>query len=148
MASKKTFAAIDFQGAATIKIGGTSGNSQYLKTASNGLLQWASGTSNLTKVSKYVAWNSTASSDAGVTFQNTSAGDETNTCTITHNLSTSNVIVSVIDNYGHVTENGNEFVDLNHDLVSVPHTTSAIRLYFSSSAPPTGGQSFNVTIIG
>jgi len=44
MASKKQHAAIDFQGGATITIGGTSGSSQYLKTASNGLLQWASST--------------------------------------------------------------------------------------------------------
>ena len=44
MASKKHFAGIDFQGGASIKVGGTAGNNQFLKASSDGGLSWASGT--------------------------------------------------------------------------------------------------------
>ncbi len=44
MASKKHFAGIDFQGGASIKVGGTAGNNQFLKASSDGELSWASGT--------------------------------------------------------------------------------------------------------
>lgn len=44
MASKKHFAGIDFQGGASIKVGGTAGNNQFLKASSDGALSWASGT--------------------------------------------------------------------------------------------------------
>ena len=44
MANRKQHAAIDFQGAATIKVGGTAGNNQFLTASSDGTLSWASGT--------------------------------------------------------------------------------------------------------
>jgi len=140
---------IDIDGGIKDKNDSTGNASHVLHADGTGRVYWTTAPSaSVTKVSKYVAWNTPSASDAGVTFQNTSAGDETNTCTITHNLSTYNVIVSVIDNYGHVTDNGNEFVDLNYDLISVPATNNTIKLYFKTTAPPTSGESFNVTIIG
>lgn len=44
MAEKKHFAGIDFQGGASIKIGGEAGNAEYLMASSDGGLSWASGT--------------------------------------------------------------------------------------------------------
>ena len=92
MANRKQHAAIDFQGAATIKIGGTAGNSQYLKTASNGLLQWASSTAAGTgmgdvgitnyeglihsSLSSPSANYALAQSSAGITILNAKAGQK------------------------------------------------------------------------
>ena len=142
MANRKQHAAIDFQGAATIKIGGTAGNSQYLKTASNGLLQWASGTGGVNKVSKYVVWNAAQQSDAGVTFSN-------DVCTITHNLGTTNVVVSAIDRGGWL-EDEDEQVDMNALFMVKCPSTSTITIHFHSSAVPGGSDypNFDVTIIG
>ena len=144
MANRKQHAAIDFQGAATIKIGGTAGNSQYLKPASNGLLQWASGTSNLTKKVYDIVWDSNYSS-AGVTWE---VGDAAGVVTITHSLSTWGVIVSVRDLNSAVTDGDNELIDLGYpsDCVVKVHSNQIIKLQFGDE--PAANKQFYVTIIG
>jgi hypothetical protein len=143
MAIKKQHATIQFQGAATISIGGTTGNSQYLKTASNGLLQWASGTGGVNKVIKDVMWNAAQQSSAGVTFSN-------DICTITHNLGTTDVIVSAIDKTGWATTATYEQVDMGAWLIVKCPTTATITLHFDSTNAVGSGDypTFNVTIIG
>jgi len=145
MAIKKQHATIQFQGAATISIGGTTGNSQYLKTASNGLLQWASGTSNLTKKTYDIVWGNAGYSTTGVSWV---SGDDAEVVTITHSLSTYDVIVSVRDLNSAVTENDNEQIDINYTNACVVkvHSTQIIKLRFYSE--PADNKQFGVTIIG
>jgi hypothetical protein len=142
MAIKKQHATIQFQGAATINIGGTAGNNHYLKTASNGLLQWASG---LTKKSYDIVWGNAGYSSAGVSWV---SGDDAEVVTITHSLGTYDVIVSVRDLNSAVTENDNEQIDINYTNACVVkvHSTQIIKLRFYSE--PADNKQFGVTIIG
>ena len=143
MAVKKQHATIQFQGAATISIGGTTGNSQYLKTASNGLLQWASGTGGVNKVIKYVVWNAAQQSSAGVTFSS-------DVCTITHNLGTTDVVVSAIDRSAWTTGATYEQVDMNAYFIVKCPSTSTITIHFHTSVAVGSNDfpNFDVTIIG
>lgn len=144
MASKKTYAAIDFQGAANITVGGSAGSSgQVLTSGGSGAMTWtAKSSGGVTKVPKYVVWNNTLASDAGVTFSN-------DICTITHNLGNYYVIVSAIDHSGWFA-NANEQVDMNALFMVKCPTTSTITLHFHSSAAVGSGDhpNFSVTIMG
>lgn len=144
MASKKTFAAIDFQGAAKITVGGAAGSSgQVLTSGGSGAMTWtAKSSGGVTKVVKYVVWNNTFSSDAGVAFSS-------DICTITHSLGTANLVVSAIDHSGWATTAANEQVDMGAWLI-VKCTTSTITLHLDStiSVGANDNPNFTVTIIG
>lgn len=124
------------------------GNSgQFLQTSGSDVV-WADApsASNVAKVTKNIAWNTNS---AGVTFQNTSAGDETNTCTITHNLNSSYVIVSVSDDYGTLDGyDSADFIDMNFNLMANAYGVNSIRLRFTTTDPPANGSTFKVAIIG
>jgi len=144
MASKKQHAAIDFQGTAKITVGGSAGSSgQVLTSGGSGAMTWtAKSSGGVTKVAKYVVWNAAQQSDAGVTFNN-------NVCTITHNLGTTNVVVSAIDRSGWL-ENADEQVDMNAMFMVKCPSTSTITIHFHSSIVPDVDEfpTFDVTIIG
>ena len=122
---------------------GDFGNSgQYLQTNGSDVV-WANAPgASVTKVSKYVVWNAAQQSDAGVTFSN-------DVCTITHNLGTTNVVVSAIDRGGWL-ENADEQVDMNALFMVKCPSTSTITIHFHSSAVLGGSDypNFDVTIIG
>ena len=120
------------------------GNSgQYLQTNGSDVV-WANAPgATVGKSSKYVVWNAAQQSDAGVTFSN-------NVCTITHNLGTTNVVVSAIDHSAWTTIAANEQVDMGALFVVKCPSTSTITIHFHSSAVPDVDEfpNFTVTIIG
>ena len=115
---------------------------QYLQTNGSDVV-WANAPgATVGKSAKYVVWNAAQQSDAGVTFSN-------NVCTITHNLGTTNVVVSAIDRGGWL-ENADEQVDMNALFMVKCPSTSTITIHFHSSAVPDVDEfpNFDVTIIG
>ena len=65
MASKKTYAAIDFQGGANIKIGGAATASRYLGTNSSGNLEWKTATTSSGPSGMAITRRATASASSG-----------------------------------------------------------------------------------
>jgi hypothetical protein len=119
---------------------GTAGH--FLQTNGSDVV-WASPPgATVGKSAKYVVWNNTLASDAGVAFSN-------NVCTITHNLGTAYVVVSAIDHSGWF-NNANEQVDMNALFMVKCPSTSTTTLHFHSTAVPDSNEypNFSVTIIG
>lgn len=156
MASKKTFAAIDFQGAATIKIGGTAGNSQYLKTASNGLLQWANATSAVDKKEFTIEWGSDYSSNSEIDNVTSAGAWDADYVTIrlTHGFGTEHIVVSVLDKDDAMGKGANAHLDLNvgsdpdDALVTVVDTNRCdIKFNYVNNDQETN-DTFKITVIG
>ena len=146
MASKKQHAAIDFQGAAKITVGGSAGSSgQVLTSGGSGAMTWTAKTcGGVTKKVYDIVWDS-AYSSAGVTWE---SGDAAGVVTITHSLGTYGVIVSVKDTNSAVTDNDNEQIDLGYPSACVVkvHSNQIIKLQFDTE--PAANKQFYVTIIG
>ena len=138
---------IDVDGGIKDKNDSTGSASHVLHADGTGRVYWTTAPSaSVAKVTKNIAWNTNS---AGVTFQNTSAGDETNTCTITHNLNSSYVIVSVSDDYGTLDGyDSADFIDMNFNLMANAYGVNSIRLRFTTTDPPANGSTFKVAIIG
>ena len=156
MANRKQHAAIDFQGAATIKVGGTAGNNQYLKTASNGLLQWANATSSVSKKEFTIEWGSDYSSNSEID-NITSAGSWTAdyvTIRLTHGFGTEHIVVSVLDKDDAMGKGANAHLDLNvgtdpdDALVTVVDTDRCdIKFNYVNNDQETN-DTFKITVIG
>ena len=156
MANRKQHAAIDFQGAATIKIGGTAGNSQYLKTASNGFLQWASATSAVGKKEFTIEWGADYSSNSEID-NITSAGSWTAdyvTIRLQHSLGTEFITVSVLDKDDAMGKGANAHLDLNvgvnpdDALVKVVDSNRCDVKFNYANNDMSTNDTFKITVIG
>lgn len=166
MASKKHFAAIDFQGDANITIGGSAGSSgQVLTTNGTGAMSWTAKTSGgVTKVTFHLKWK-TSNPGAGDIFAGSSRGDGASgklsfesgldwtnrKITFQHDLNTEYLTTSILDNNGQIM-NANEYIDMNfhEDVVAKYISDNKTQLIFDSlgNYSISANANFRVTFIG
>ncbi len=162
MASKKHFAAIDFQGDANITIGGSAGSSgQVLTTNGTGAMSWTAKTSGgVTKVTFHLKWKTSGTSFAG-SSRGDSAADKLSfesgldwtdrKITFQHDLNTEYLTTSVMDVNGQIM-NANEYIDMNfhEDVVAKKISDDKTQLIFDSLGDYSisANANFRVTFIG
>ena len=96
-------------------------------------------------------WNNDGTSTDGVTFQNTSATNATNTCTINHGWNTTDIVVAMVDVVGNVTEAANEQVDMNFHMTAIFPDSNNMKIVphiSGGSSHPSANDTYYVTIIG
>ena len=145
MASKKQHAAIDFQGAARITVGGSAGSSgQVLTSGGTGAMTWtAKSSGGVTKYVRSILWKSVQSN---VSY--TGSADPY-TCTLTHGIGSTYVQVSMVDVVGTMSEAGaNGIVDLDFLCEVTIVDSNNIRFIFSGNTQPSYGDEYKVTVIG
>ena len=162
MASKKHFAAIDFQGDANITIGGSAGSSgQVLTTNGTGAMSWTAKTSGgVTKVTFHLKWKTSGTSFVG-SSRGDSAADKLSfesgldwtdrKITFQHDLNTEYLTTSVMDVNGQIM-NANEYIDMNfhEDVVAKKISDDKTQLIFDSlgNYSISANANFRVTFIG
>jgi hypothetical protein len=160
MASKKQHAAVDFQGAANITIGGSAGSSgQVLTTGGSGAMSWSAKTSGgVTKVTFHLKWKT-----SGTSFASSSRGDGASgklsfesgldwtdyKITFQHDLNTEYLVSSVMDVNAQVV-GADEYVDMNFDDDAVAKKISddKTQLIFNTNNSISANANFRVTFIG
>jgi hypothetical protein len=174
MASKKQHAAIDFQGAANITIGGSAGaDGQVLTSGGSGAMSWAAKTSGgVSKVTFHLGWgyesvgsgsgswrdNGTDGkielmhgSESASSYWATGDSNDDVMIRFTHDLSTKYVATSILDVGGKIGESANEYLDLGleDDVIARYIGQDVIELIIDVNINTIAtGDVFEITFIG
>ena len=174
MASKKQHAAIDFQGAANITVGGSAGaDGQVLTSGGSGAMSWTAKTSGgVSKATFHLAWGHEDGNGAQGSWRGSgtagkielmhgsesessywATGDSNDEVMIrfTHDLSTKYVATSILDVGGKIGESANEYLDLGleDDVIARYIGQDVIELIFDVNVNTIATNDyFEITFIG